>query len=248
MFEVAQALLVAGAYLPLAVITNQLDIAASLKVLSPQTIIVGRVRGAGNEPCPYDASGQWMDGGAWLDHWFPYPVPGVDYFQCENEVFDSSHVQGWRTFYLQMIARANVRGVHVTVGNFSVASYAETDVIALADVWRAARAGSHAVVDHAYLVHGSDPTEEPEHTLRWKWITDRWPGIQVLIGEYGKFPKFPGVETWLQMVAAYDAMLRGTGVKFAGYTLTTPAGGWQGFDFSAALPGLIAWWQKGVIK
>jgi hypothetical protein len=82
------------------------------------------------------------------------------------------------------------------------------------------------MVNHAYLVHGFEPKNEREHVLRWLWITDQQSGIQILIGEYGYWTGYPGPDTLLHMVEVYDALLLGTDVMVAPYTLTTPAGGW----------------------
>lgn len=226
----------------MAVIVNQPDVVAKLKAISPSTYVVYRVRGEGNEPKPYDDAGHWWHGADWLNHWFPGDI-GADAYQCENEVFDSAHVQGWRKLWLEGLAEAKRRRIKMTVGNFSVASYSEADVMALKDVFDLAQELGCPVVDHAYLLHGVEPEKEPENVLRWKWITQRHPGIQVVVGEYGKIPGYPGLNNWLHLVQAYDALLAGTNVMAACYTLTTPAGGWQGFDFGAALAALVGYWQ-----
>jgi hypothetical protein len=95
-------------------------------------------------------------------------------------------------------------------------------------------------------VHGTEPKNEPEHVQRWQWITDRHPGIQVIIGEYGYWTGYPGHDAWLHMLQAYDALLSGTNVMVALYTLTTAAGGWGWFDFSETLEALVGYWQRSV--
>ncbi len=242
MLNLAQTLVTLGHPPPLVVVVNQPDVVAAIKAISPTTFVLYRVRGAGNEPMPYDEAGNWVNGADWLNYWFPGDI-GADAYQCENEVFSSALVKRWRKFWLEGLAEAKRRHIKMTVGNFSVASYSEADVIALKDVFDLANELGCPVVDHAYLIHGVEPKAEPENVLRFKWITDRHPGIPIIVGEFAKFPAYPGVANWLHLVRAYDALLGDMNALAACYTLTTLAGGWQGFDYGDALEPMVAYWS-----
>lgn len=219
---VNQRLAAAGVH-PLYVVVSDPGLANKLKDDNPLATVVYRwVEGPGDRsPFGQDEnSPDWWNGAAWFDElWRRHSqAPLADFHQMYNEVSFAQNVQSEayarkvNQFELELMRRANERGVKVTIGNYMPGVPEKRHIDQLRPAFAFAEQHRHALCYHGYSSKNNDATfsvDSDYFFLRWvPWVKD-FPKLRVILGEVSHYnvPRFRGPDDLLARFKEADTLL-----------------------------------------
>ncbi|MBX3065350.1 MAG: M23 family metallopeptidase [Anaerolineae bacterium] len=256
----------AGRPVPLVVVVTDSTLCEAIKQVSPTTTTVYRYVAGPGDPSPFgrdeNAAG-WRNGADWFEEfWLQHSkVKGVDFHQMYNEVSFANNTQSEayarkvNQFELELMQRANERGVKVTIGNYMPGVPEKRHIDQLRPALAFAEQFGHALCYHAYT-YPNNPTSFSDQAeffaLRWKSWLDPYPRLRVVLGEAGIFtsPRFRGTDTLVQMMTELDILLKplraaGRRVDAAYWTIRGQNdANWRFDDFTNALNEYEMWMKR----
>ena len=208
---VARRLHEAGKPIPAVMIVSDPGLCKSIKDVSPTTDVYYRWVASDKDPGPFDGlnangDGAMPSGQQWFDRmWARHSqAVGADYHQMYNECSFGGNGQSAayavrvNEFEQQLMARANLQGVKVTIGNYMPGVPEALHIERLRPAFDMAERYGHVLCYHAYTNRDADATfgnAAEWYALRWvEWVKN-FPKLKVILGETGHYnsPRFRGV-------------------------------------------------------
>lgn len=225
------------------------------KPFGPTTVSRG-IRGVG---------GGWWTGEEWFNQYWPIlsQNPGSTAYVFCNEWFSNrqppADVDKFITFYKQLMDACTARGIHCTIGDFSVGtpgypSIPEEayDVPAMQDMLSQAERQGHYLNVHLYDLHAPGLVDRIYTLTRYKTLTAGHPNLKVIAGELANDPQdvgnqdglFGGART-LELMKEFKGMID---IPGCWWLVCDPSlyrdiaeARWDKDDFSSMLDSYFGW-------
>lgn len=268
LLDVAERLHKASAPIPLAVVVSDPGLCQRIKDVSPATVVLYRWVTSDKDAGPFDnlkadGTGTVANGAAWFDQlWTRHSQAiGADFHQLKNECSFGGNGQSdlyaarVASFELEVMRRANERGVKVTIGDFMPGVPEQHHIDQMRAAFAFAETHGHALCYHAYTNRDADDTftnGAAWYAMRWAEWVKPFPNLRVILGEAGRYnsPRFRTVGDMLRMMTELDSLLNplritGRDVRAAWWTIRGQDDiRWRLDDWTHALGNYEAWMKR----